>query len=194
MWRPSAAMASYPAPRVNWRAPWARGWPLSLTDCRATLEYEIHLARADHLAVGRRCLEPAGLDGRRLSMADLHDRRTPAIGAAEWPDARPPPYLRLGHPVRDSLSCFRTDRIAGQPRRALGGRDELAAGIRLVLHYDFVPASFSIASRIKGMVSRRCATNDASSSASRIPSNDRRSRGMRFSKYSAVSSGSFKPR
>ena len=41
---------------------------------------------------------------------------------------------------------------------------EPAAGIRLVLHYDFVLACFSSASRMNGMVSRRCATREASSS------------------------------
>jgi len=66
-------------------------------------------------------------------------------------------------------------------------RSEPAAGVCVVLHYDFVLACFSSASRMNGMVSRRCAARDASSSWSRMSNSERRSRGRRFSKYSEVS-------
>ena len=46
---------------------------------------------------------------------------------------------------------------------------------------------------MKGMVRRRWATNDASSSRSRMPSRERKSRGRRRSRYSAVSGGSSRP-
>jgi hypothetical protein len=40
---------------------------------------------------------------------------------------------------------------------------------------------------MKGMVSLRCATSEASSSWSRMSNKERRSRGIRFSKYWDVS-------
>jgi uncharacterized membrane protein len=66
-------------------------------------------------------------------------------------------------------------------------RARWVAAMSLLLHYDFVPACFSSASRMKGIVRRRCSTSEASSSASSIWNSVGKSRGMRFSKYSEVS-------
>src|SRR3984893_6406223 len=180
-------MASCRKPSVSWRAPWARAWPRSAVDSRAAREPRIQRAFADDLVLGRARLESARVDRGRIPVADLRPGRATAARTAERPGARPPPHLRLGHSVRHPLSRVRHDGIAGQPRRPLGRRRELAAGIRLVLHYDFVFACFSSASRMKGTVRRRWATSEASSSWSRISNNERMSRGMRFSKYSEVS-------
>src|SRR5258708_38521349 len=150
-------MANCRRPSVSWRAPWARAWPRLALDCRAARESRSHRAFTDDLVLDRARLESARVDDGRVPVAGLRPGRSTAAGAVERPVARPPPYLRLGHLVRHPLSRVRLDGIAGQPRRPLGRRRELAAGIRLVLHYDFVLAGFSSASRMKGMVSRRCA-------------------------------------
>src|ERR1700722_3918128 len=176
-------MANYPKPSVTSPARWARGWPRLAAGCRAR-EPRIHSALADHLALDCSHIEPARLDLGGLSVANLHSRRSALVGAVEGSVARSPSYLRLGHPVRSPLSGVRSDGIAGQSRRALGCLVELAAGVRLVLHYDFVLACFSSASRMNGMVSRRWAASDASSSWSRISNSECRSRGMRFNRYS----------
>ena len=78
--------------------------------------------------------------------------------------------------------AFAVDRAPRESSRALGRRIQPAFGVRLVLHYGFILACLSSASRMKGMVSRRCATRDASSNSSRISRSEGRSRGMRFSK------------
>src|ERR1700682_6299926 len=182
MWPPSAVMANCRKPSVSWRAPWARAWPRLAVDCRPH-ESRHHRALTDDWVLDRARLESARVDDGRIPLADLRPRRSAAAGAVERPVARPPPYLRLGHFVRHPVSRVRFDGIAGQPRRPLGRRCELAAGIRLALHYDFVFACFSSASRMQGTVSRRWATSEASSSWSRISNNERMCRGLRFSKY-----------
>src|SRR6185437_13548334 len=142
-------------PRPPWLAPWAHGWPNSRAGCRTAREPRNHGARLDHRTLDRGFPEPSRLGVGRLPLADLRARRSAAARTAAWLDARPAPHLRVGHPVRSSLPGIRLDGTAGQSRRALGGRLESDAGIRVVLHYDFVPACFSSASRMKGMVRRR---------------------------------------
>src|ERR1700722_7674847 len=179
-------MANCQMPSENSPARWARGWLRLATGCRAR-EPRILSPRADHLALDWGHIEPARLDLGGVSVGDLHSRRSALVGAVERTVARSPSYLCMGHPVRRPLSGVRVDGIAGQSRRALGCLVELAAGVWLVLHYDFVLASFSSASRMKGMVSRRWAARDASSSWSRMPNSEFSSRGMPFNKYSDVS-------
>src|SRR3984957_5019486 len=151
----SAVMASCRIWNASWRARSVCGWPLSPAGCGVARELSEHGAFADPVALARNRPEPAGVDNGRVSVAYLHSRRVALAGSVQRPQARPTPYLRMGHLVRGSLSCVCLDGAAGQLRRALGGLDDSAAGICLVLHYDFVLASFSSASRMKGMVSRR---------------------------------------
>ena len=54
--------------------------------------------------------------------------------------------------------AFAVTELLVESAGALGRRAEPAAGLRLVLHYDFVLACFSSASRMKGIVRRRCST------------------------------------
>src|SRR6267142_6808317 len=101
---PSAVMANCRKPSARWRARWVRGWPYSPIDCGATRESRIHRAFADHLALDLCRLESARVDDGRVSVADLHPRRSTVAGAVERSVARSPPYLRLGHLVRHPLS------------------------------------------------------------------------------------------
>src|ERR1700681_4474842 len=181
MWPSPAVMANCRRWKVNWRARWAGAWPRSRIasrprTARGTAREARNGAVAHGLAVGRGGAEPARVGDGRLSVADLHPRGPAVAGAVERSQARSPPHLRLGHLVRHPLSCVCDYGVAGQPCRALGGRNEPAAGVRLVLHYDSVPACFSSASRMNGMVSRRWAANEASSRLIRNLYNERKER------------------
>ena len=110
-----------------------------------------------------------GLDAGRVSLADLRARRACPCSRRlnglmrgrrhtyAWATLFAIPYLAFAL----------TELLVNSAARWVGCA-EPAAGLRLVLHYDFVLACFSSASRMKGMVSRRCAAKDASSSWSRI--------------------------
>src|SRR5882757_3448857 len=168
MWPLLLNTANCPSMRVPWRARWERGSLRSPPGSRRAHERCIGFALADHLALARSRLEPARVDSRRLSLAYLRHRCFAIVGAAARTAARQPLHLRLGNPVCHPLPGLCPHRTLGQPAGALGGGHEPAAGVRLVLRYDFVLACFSSSSRMKGMVSRRCSTIEASSSASRI--------------------------
>src|ERR1700691_4312222 len=134
----SAARASCPIRSANWHAPWVCGWPLSPTACRAAREHRSHHAFAHPVVLACHRPEPARLDDGRASLGPVRARRTAVARAAQSPQTRPPPYLRVGHLIRRSLSGLCVDGIAGQLRRTLGRLADPAAGIRMVLHYDFV--------------------------------------------------------
>src|SRR5258707_5971007 len=187
-------MASSPSTRVPWREHWAHAWRLSPIALQRAHERNVDRPRREHLAVGRGYLKPAGVDPRRLSVADVPHRGLAVARALERLGARQTPHLCLGDIVRHTLPGGCAYRIVGQSAGTLGRGADPIAGLRLVLHYDFVFACFSSSSRIKGIVSRRCSTIEASSSASRSSNSEGRSRAIRFTKYSEVSSGRCKPR
>ncbi len=104
-------------------------------------------------------------------MADLHPRRPSLADAVRaWSHPRPPPHLRLGHPVRRSVPspfCFEQD-VAGESPLA-----RWVAAMSLLLVFGWfctigsVPARFLGAHlRMNGMVSRRWSGQLTASSSS----------------------------
>ncbi len=130
-----------------------------------------------------------------LPLADLRAGRSAAARAAAraWCAAAATP-TRGPRCSPCPISIFTITELLANPAARWVASLSLLAGLRVVLRYGFVSACFSSASRMKGMVRRRCAANDASSSSSRILKSECRSRGMRFIKYSKVSAGSCRPR
>src|SRR5258708_7358576 len=131
-------MASSPNTRVPWRGRWAHAWRLSPIALQRAHERSVDRPRGEHLAVGRGCLKPAGVDPRRLSVADVPHRGLAVARALERPGARQTLHLCLGDIVRHSLPGVCADRIVGESASTLGRGDDPIAGLRLVLHYDFL--------------------------------------------------------
>ena len=75
---------------------------------------------------------------------------------------------------------FAVTELLVNPQGALGRCAQPVTGIRVVLRYGFVSACFSRASRMKGIVRRRWAAREASSSSSSRLRSEGRSRGTRF--------------
>src|SRR5271154_5342300 len=171
-WPSSATTENCRSTKARWPAPWASASLPWRIGCRGRIEHVVGRTFADLLVMGRHRRKSPGVDQRRVFLAVLRACGAAVAGPAEWAAARSPLHVRVGDLVRGSLSCVRSYRASGQPASALGGRTEPAAHLRLVLHYDFVPACFSSASRMNGIVSRRCATKDASSRASRTSNSD----------------------
>src|SRR5258708_986583 len=110
----SRRCASSPSTRVPWREHWARAWRLSPIASHRAHERSIDSPRAQHLAVGRGELKPAGVDPRRLSVADVPHRGLAVALALGWPGARQTPHLCLGDIVRPSLPGVCPYRTSGQ--------------------------------------------------------------------------------
>src|SRR5277367_4928593 len=160
MWLRRVAPGNYPTSSANWPAPWAVGWPDLPPACRAAREsrgdeLRVTSAFAHHLALDRPRREPARMDVGRVPLADLRHCSSASARPIERLGARPAPYLRLGHVGCHPVPGIRSHRIAGQSLGTLDGGIESTAGFRVVLHYDFVLACFSSASRMKGIVRRR---------------------------------------
>ena len=143
---------------MNSRAPWARAWPRSPSRlqsaarerCRPTARsLTIWLWVAVALSL-------LALDAGRLSLADLRARRrcrllAPLNGLVRgrrhtyaWATLFAIPYL-----------AFALTELLVNPAARWVAAMSLLLVFALVLHYDFVPACFSSASRMNGMVSRR---------------------------------------